>query len=254
MKKILLLPILLIFILAGCEKYKNSTTTINGIDYETFDDGTAGVATQDGFFVGKTKGDIIIPQTIKVGRSSYSVTSIGDRAFQFCINLTSIVIPDGVTKIGLGAFNACYKLKGISIPESVTFMGDGVFGSCLELTNVIIPNCVKTIEKYTFAHCESLTYIVIPNGVTKIGFGAFQGCKSLESIVIPESVVAIENAAFNNCESLKEIYSYNPIPPTFDLYSSKFHPDCILYVPKGAVRAYSYYNSGISRFNIVEME
>ena len=45
-----------------------------------------------------------------------SVTSIGDRAFEGCENLTSITIPDSVTSIGDEAFRGCFKLTSIVVP------------------------------------------------------------------------------------------------------------------------------------------
>lgn len=47
------------------------------------------------------------------------VTSIGNGAFQNCINLTSITIPDGVPMIGVYAFYGCTNLTSNSLPESL---------------------------------------------------------------------------------------------------------------------------------------
>ena len=52
-------------------------------------------------------GDIVIPESITFENSKYSVTSIGDRAFSYCIGLTSVTIPNSVTSIGSDAFYGC---------------------------------------------------------------------------------------------------------------------------------------------------
>ena len=38
-------------------------------------------------------GSIVIPSSVTYGGKKYNVTSIGDKAFYFCRNLASIIIP-----------------------------------------------------------------------------------------------------------------------------------------------------------------
>ena len=52
------------------------------------------------------QADCVIPQGTK---------SIGEYAFAYCRNLTSITIPDSVTAIGDRAFNECYRLTEIIV-------------------------------------------------------------------------------------------------------------------------------------------
>lgn len=65
-------------------------------------------------------GDVTIPN---------SVTNIGENAFFYCTNLTSVTIPDGVTSIGEDAFNYCSGLTSVTIPDSVTSIGKDAFDS-----------------------------------------------------------------------------------------------------------------------------
>ena len=111
-----------------------------------------------------------------------SVTSIGERAFEFCSSLTSITIPNSVTSIGRGAFYDCSSLTSITIPNSVTSIGESAFCDCFGLTSITIPNSVTSIGERTFEDCESLTSITIPNSVTSIGERAFCDCFGLTSI------------------------------------------------------------------------
>ena len=59
-----------------------------------------------------------------------SVNHIGNGAFHYCTNLTSITIPNGVTRIGNEAFYKCTGLRSITIPGSVTSIGSYAFYMC----------------------------------------------------------------------------------------------------------------------------
>ena len=110
------------------------------------------------------------------------VESIGNYAFKYCSNLTSITIPNSVTSIGDSAFNDCRSLTSITIPNSVTSIGGYAFEFCSSLTSITIPNSVTSIGDSAFKNCTSLTSITIPNSVTSIGGYAFEFCSSLTSI------------------------------------------------------------------------
>ncbi len=55
----------------------------------------------------KPTGFLIIPISVKYNGTKYSVTSIGDNAFEKCTGLTSVTIPKSVTLIGGRAFHSC---------------------------------------------------------------------------------------------------------------------------------------------------
>ena len=61
-----------------------------------------------------------------------SVTSIGDQAFAYCVNLSSVTFGDGLTTINSKAFYASSKLKSIFIPDSITSIANNAFGTGLE--------------------------------------------------------------------------------------------------------------------------
>ena len=127
-------------------------------------------------------GNITIPATITNGENTYTVTSIGNRAFLWRSGLTSVDIPDGVTSIGYGAFSECISLTSVTIPDSVTSIGDFAFTHCAGLTSVTIPGSVTSIGDYAFSDCTDLTSVDIPDSVTSIGNGAFLVCSGLTSV------------------------------------------------------------------------
>ena len=133
------------------------------------------------------------------------VRAIGDHAFCYCENLTSVAIPDSVTSIGDYAFSDCSGLTSVTIPSSVTSIGGGAFSGCTSLTSVAIPSSVTEIGGSAFSGCTELTSITIPEGVTSIGGGAFSGCTGLTSVTIPDSVTSIGNYAFKGCSNLASV-------------------------------------------------
>ena len=147
-------------------------------------------------------GDVVIPSSVTNNGTTYSVTSIGEWAFNRCSSLTSVAIPNSVTSIGNYAFYECRSLTSVTIPNSVTSIGEWAFTYCRSLTSVTIPNSVTSISGGAFAGCSSLTSVTIPNSVTSIGGSAFYGCNGLTSIVSNAVVPpALGNEVFPNPNS-----------------------------------------------------
>ena len=132
----------------------------------------------------KPSGTLNIPATVTINGIEYSVTSIGEKAFENCDNLQSVTIPNSVTSIGNSAFNGCSSLQSVTIPNSVTSIGNDAFQSCSSLQSVTIPNSVTSIGDDAFFDCSSLESVTIPNSVTNIGKDAFWRCRSLKSVTI----------------------------------------------------------------------
>lgn len=153
----------------------------------------------------KISGDLIIPSQVSDESNTYSVTTIGNEAFNRCTGLTSVTIPNSVTNIGHLAFYSCAGLTFVSIPNSVTTIGQHAFCFCASLTSVTLPNSVTNIDYCTFLSCTGLTSVTIGDSVTTIGRYAFDGCSSLSSVTIPNSVTTIGECAFRDCYSLTSV-------------------------------------------------
>ena len=123
------------------------------------------------------------PKIISIEFEEGSVCErIGDYAFAYCKNITSINIPNCVKSIGDGAFVECTGLTSAVIGNSVEIMGVSVFYGCEKLENIIIPNGVKSIGYNAFIYCTNLTSITIPDSIVSIGEDAFYGCKNLKDV------------------------------------------------------------------------
>lgn len=132
------------------------------------------------------KGDVIIPEKAYDGEKFYPVVSIGEQAFNECILLTSIIIPESVTTIGEYAFYNCYNLTSINFPSAITSIGNKAFSYCKALTDFVIPDSVINIGEMAFCGCAELTTITIPKSVSDIGYCAFAGCQNLTQINVDE--------------------------------------------------------------------
>jgi len=155
---------------------------------------------------GRYPGKVVIPETVTYNGETYRVTNIGSDAFEDCVELTSIVIPNSVTSIDRLAFSRCVALTSAVIGNGVKSIGFYAFSDCTGLTSIEIPNSVTSIEAYAFTRCTGLTSIEFPNSVTNIGEGAFAGSlKKSTSIVIPNNVTNIGRYAFMGCSGIKSV-------------------------------------------------
>lgn len=122
-------------------------------------------------------GAVSIPSSITYKGKTYSVTSIGESAFEDCSELTSINIPNSVITIGVDAFYGCTGLTSVIIPNSVTSIGKRAFYSCTGLKSVTIPNSVTSIGFVAFNRCGALTSIVVADG--NIVYDSRDGCNAI---------------------------------------------------------------------------
>lgn len=120
--------------------------------------------------------------------------------------IQTVKISDSVMTIGESAFEDCVNLTDVSIPESVTYIVNYAFCNCNRLTRIHIPDSVAFLGRSSFDGCSSLTSVAIPISLTSISFEVFQDCSNLTSIYIPDSVTAIALWAFDGCENLKDVY------------------------------------------------
>ena len=200
MKKIFLLFFLLLGVLSAWAY----DVKVNGIYYNIDKKNKTASVTS-----GKPKyeGTVVIPESIGVNGTTYSVTSLGERCFRGCSGLTSITIPNSVTSLGECCFYDCSGLTSITIPNSVKRLGNDCFFGCSGLTSITIPNSVTSLGDYCFEYCSGLTSVTIPNSVTSLGNYCFSDCSGLTEVhVNRETPPATGGKIFEACESLQTIY------------------------------------------------
>ena len=173
-------------------------------------------------------GAVVIPSSVINNGTTYSVTSIGLRAFEYCSELTSVTIPNSVTYIGNYAFYECSGLTSVTIPNSVTWIGEDAFACCSSLTSVTIPNSVTSIGYGAFYECSGLTSVTLPNNAT-IHSGAFIGAgekPTIDSVIYCNDTLIVGNYTFIGTGFLTFYLNGNSYFPNnnavvFDCYESK---------------------------------
>ena len=172
-----------------------------------------------------------------------SVTTIGDNAFDGCVNLTSVtqlgssddaVFPASVTSIGNYAFEGCGKLNvTFGEAKALTTIGDNAFYGCTSLQRVKFEtgSALSYIGKEAFMESGVSVVGLAGTKVTEIGYSAFEGCASLVELALPETIEIININAFYGCTILSNVSVSVNANITFigshAFYNCKFDPSVI---------------------------
>ena len=146
-----------------------------------------------------------IPSTIKIDKVTYTVKSIGAKAFLNCDSLGAIVLPPTIEAIGDSAFMCCFKLKSIEIPNSVRTLGIASFCSCQSLTKLELPDDITFIPKSCLSLCTHIEELHLPSKLEKVGYEGVAYCIRLKKLELPSSLKEIEEFGFTNSRSIKSL-------------------------------------------------
>ena len=175
------------------------------------------------------RGDITIPSIVSHEGREYTVTAIGERAFEHCTalgklnlpktlrtirkaafngsSLSSIELPEGLETIGVGGFLGCTKLTELTVPQTVTVIDKSAFNSCTNLSSISLPSELNELGARAFTLCKALRYVNLPKGITVIEEETFSLCEELMEVIIPESVGTISTSAFYSCRKLEKVHT-----------------------------------------------
>ena len=201
-----------------------------GLTYILYMNHTATVANYDN---STPDGVIDIPDTVTKDNIDYTVTVIGNNAFE-SLNVSSVFIPATVTSIGPFAFRFCKflatvtfaedsqlksiglgafygteqaypKFKEIKIPDSVEAIGNSAFYYCQNLERIALPSALQKLSNATFYGCTALSEVTFPASLKIIERSAFSGCRNLSKVKLPASLKAIQSSVFHHCSDLKTV-------------------------------------------------
>ena len=102
---------------------------------------------------------VTIPGSVKLlgGYWSDEEQEIVDIApFQYCENLETVIIEEGVEELGYAALWDCRAIKKVVLPDTLKTVGMTAFGNCLELESLVIPASVEKFDVYAVYDCIKL--------------------------------------------------------------------------------------------------
>ena len=186
-------------------------------------------------------GEIVIPSSITVDDTQYTVTEISSLAF-YMREITSITMPSTLKKIGDQAFSMLIGLSTLTIPASVEEIGQASFTFLFNLKtivveegnthfcceqnmlmsasktrllclidaydnqnplDIILPSTIKSIDHFALSY-ESVKSIALPEGLETIGQYAF-AATGISSIAFPSTVRSIGESCLADTRNLNEI-------------------------------------------------
>ena len=212
-------------------------------------------------------------ETVTIGAG---VTSVGKKAFTYCLALTDVTLPDGLKTLGVAAFSGCSALTSIELPAALQTIGTNALnaGGLTEIkvqtgnthfeaaegvlynhgktallryprkkpgATFAVPASVTTIGSYAFSECAALESITLPDALETIEKDAFNECTALKSVTIPKKVETIGDYAFRECTGLKDVTVFWNTPLTLPpgVFGGITPPtDVTLHVPGGTGEAY----------------
>lgn len=181
-----------------CTECGNAVTESQGLEFTLSEDGRSYVCSGIGTCMDT---QIVIPEQYE----GKQVSSIGDRAFDDCDKIKSVVLPNSVESIGTEAFRSCRKCEHFQIPDTVQSIGNGAFKHCTQMKEFRLPSSIQEIPEAMFEGCFRLKKVFMTETVMEIGPRAFYNCQSLESISLPPYLTKIGSNAFYQCLQLHEL-------------------------------------------------
>ena len=182
-------------------------------------------------------GAITIPQTVEYCGTAYTVTALGESAFESCTGITSLSLPATIRRFGPYCFYNC-SLTTLQLPDSLRSLADHslLYSS---ITSLHLPACFEEYDECAFwarnltsitvdeanpRYCsiggwlfskDSTILCIVPDGVVgtievpqfvrHIGKMAFGFNSHANAVSLPEGITSIGDFAFNCCSSVNNI-------------------------------------------------
>ena len=162
----------------------------------------------------KSLTDVDLPNIVTIGRDTFNnsgivnitlgdnLETIGDRAF-LKTPIEHINLPSSLFSLGASAFQECVNLKEIVIPDGITYIPDNCFLGCTSLEYIVLPKYLDGIGTNVFGN----------------GKGEYGWCTNLKKIFYKGDAEAFENIEINcSIEDIDIYYFSENMPSETGLY------------------------------------
>ncbi len=133
------------------------------------------------------------------------LTTIGAYAFQGDRELVTFALPDTLTTIGTYAFERCVKYDDFTVPESAEEIGKGAFNETKRLERAELEGDVylgRHLIRVKESHSGAFT---IKKGTLSVAEGAFENCANITTLTIYAGILRFDKDAFKGCTGLTSV-------------------------------------------------
>ena len=142
---------------AAIEEGELQEALVDGLKYAYNPEGSTATVIKDDSY--KKLSSVNIPASVNINGKSFRVTAIGKYAFMSCYNITSVSLPKGLERIGDNAFFNV-NLSSLVIPEGVVSIGEEAFAYAYNMTSLELPSSLKSIGEGAFRPNRNLVSVI----------------------------------------------------------------------------------------------
>ncbi len=161
-------------------------------------------------------GDIVVPSSITWGGKKYTVTSVGDNAFNGCTSLASVTLPETVTSIGEYAFYNCENLTKVVLPSSLESIGGYAFsGATRNIKDLYVfasqPASLLVSSFYTSLYSGAILHVPCNSAALYKSADYWKNFTNVDELGYFEAnglYYSISSAANSTCEVVKSVVEY----------------------------------------------
>lgn len=112
--------------------------------------------------------EVNIVNPYQINGINYHITTLPIKAFAECINLKSIILPQGIDTLYRATFMDCLSLEYVKIPESVKIIMGGVFSGCRNLKKLEFenPKGVSIVGDFIYGCQDSVEIVDLSTGIS----------------------------------------------------------------------------------------